>query len=265
MTERLACSVRQNRSKFSKFLTGWVSDSDNERVPRDSTWLSRTYFGNRMNSTPHYVLFSRTREQSSTESPQGSSWYFRLEASTGESFEACDTEVGLSKERLELLATVRGLEALDQPSSVTLVTSSRQISRAVRQGLEYWRVRNWMWERFGEKVPMKNGDLWARIDRALQIHDVRCRTFRIDRPHAEHGGRWNDLAAVDPGRRRGMGSRELDDRSRLHARDGNRGHGSRRFRPVATMARWAATSMRNVADGLQRLASENSPKPHPMM
>lgn len=219
----------------------------------------------RMNSTPHFVLFSRTREQSSTEKSQGSSWCFRLEASTGESFEAFDTEAGLSHERLELLATVRGLEALEQPSSVTLVTSSRQISRAVRQGLEYWRVRNWMWERFGEKVPMKNGDLWARIDRALQIHDVRCRTYRIDRPHGRHRGPLNNLASSDRGRRRGMGARELDD-SLLDARNATRhDHRTRRFRPVATMARWAATSMRNVADGLQRLAAESSPNPHPMM
>ena len=50
--------------------------------------------------------------------------------------------------------------------------------------MDYWRERNWMWERFGEKVPMRDADLWKRIDNAIQIHDVRCRTHRIDGPQS---------------------------------------------------------------------------------
>lgn len=138
-----------------------------------------------MKSTPQFVLFSRTVEQASENGLHGGSWYFRLESRDDDfSLEANDFEHGASRERLELLAVVRGLEALDQPSAVTLVTASRQVSRAVRQGLEYWRSRDWKWERFGEKVPMKNGDLWKRIDAALQIHDVRCRTHRFDSGHS---------------------------------------------------------------------------------
>ena len=161
-----------------------VEFSDNESIPRDSTWR-RLALIRRIMNTPQFVLFSRTVEQASENGLHGGSWYFRLESRDGDSsLEAKDFEQGASQERLELLAVVRGLEALDQPSAVTLVTSSRQVSRAVRQGLEYWRSRDWKWERFGQKVPMKNGDLWKRIDAALQIHDVRCRTCRFDSGHA---------------------------------------------------------------------------------
>ncbi len=86
----------------------------------------------------------------------------------------------MSPERLELLAVVRGLEALEQPSKVTLVTTSRVVRRGLRFGLELWRENQWHWERFGRMAPIKNADLWQRVDRALHIHDVSCRTLRFD-------------------------------------------------------------------------------------
>lgn len=197
--------------------------------------------GERMKSTPHFVLFSRTREQSSEHDLHGGSWYFRLESTSGDRFEASDVESHVTRERLELLAVVRGLEALEQPSSVTLVTSSKQISRAIRQGLEYWRVRHWKWERFGEKVPMNNGDLWQRIDGALQIHNVRCRTYRLDGPHSHHAPAGSKAGKVVKRRQR---------RTALP------------FRPMVAATRWTANSMHKFADGIQRLLPDNSANPH---
>lgn len=201
----------------------------------------RHKFGERMKSTPHFVLFSRTRGQSSEHDLHGGSWYFRLESTSGDRFEASDVESQVTRERLELLAVVRGLEALEQPSSVTLVTSNKQISRAVRQGLEYWRARNWKWERFGEKVPMKNHDLWQRIDGAMQIHDVRCRTYRVDGPHSHH-------APVAPKMRDGVKRKQRQP--------------VLPFRPMVAVTRWTANSMHRMADGIQRLLPDSSPNPH---
>jgi ribonuclease HI len=201
-----------------------------------------------MKSTPDFVLFSRTGEQLEQEN-QGGSWYFRLESAKGDDcLEASDVESDFSHERLELLAVVRGLEALEQPSSVTLVTSSQQVSRAVRQGLEYWRNRDWKWERFGEKVPMKNGDLWKRIDQAMQIHDIRCRTHRVDRAHIGQATmRPTHLAE------RKCSVKRKQRRPMLP------------FRPAVTVARWTARSMHSIADALQRVLPDNSPNPHPTM
>jgi ribonuclease HI len=106
-----------------------------------------------------------------------------LESVDGSSkLEATDEEAEVDAERLELLAVVRGLEALDQPSQVTLVTRSRNVTRGLRFGIERWRENNWQWECFGKMAPVKDSDLWQRVDQALQFHQVRCRTWRFDPP-----------------------------------------------------------------------------------
>ncbi|MDG2381927.1 MAG: hypothetical protein P8N76_09650 [Pirellulaceae bacterium] len=132
---------------------------------------------------PHFLLFSEAQE--ATDSPSEGRWHFLLESLQGETVvEAADDEPGMQGERLELLAVIRGLEALEQPSRVTLVTSSRQVSRGFRFGISEWRNNNWQWERYGRRVPVKNSDLWKRIDQALKFHRVECRTWRIDSAHA---------------------------------------------------------------------------------
>ena len=237
--------LNKNDSKLSKSLTESAKFSDMERVPRDSTWKVSQKIGERMKSTPHFVLFSRTGEQPER-GIHGSSWYFRLQSSNGENeLEASDEELGVSPERLELLAVVRGLEALEQPSSVTLVTSSKQVSRAVRQGLEYWRARGWKWERFGQKVPMKNGDLWQRIDRAMQIHDIRCRTYRVDKAHACHTPHSSARYRSDVKQRKRRSQTA--------------------FRPIVAAARVTASGMHRIADALQRLLPDTPPNPHPSL
>ena len=128
-------------------------------------------------SPPHILLFS---EADSSQRSTGR-WHFLLESMQGETLvEASDDEPGVHGERLELLAVVRGLEALDQPSRVTLVTSSRQVSRGLRSGLDEWRGNHWQWERDGRRVPIKNHDLWQRIDWAMKFHEVQCRSWRLD-------------------------------------------------------------------------------------
>ncbi len=128
---------------------------------------------------PHYLLFS----ESCRKSQQGQ-WRFVLQLIDGtEQFEAADAEPDARGERLELLAVVRGLEALAQPSRVTLVTPSRYVNRGLNYGLAEWRVNGWRWEHYGEMVPVKNRDLWQRVDSALRFHQLDCRTWRFDPPH----------------------------------------------------------------------------------
>ncbi len=108
-------------------------------------------------------------------------WRFVLQnVETHRRFCATDTEPTECSERLELLAVVRGLEALDGPARVTLVTKSRYVSRGLKSGLEEWRANRWCWERFGRMVPVRDRDLWQRVDRALQYHLVDCQTWHFD-------------------------------------------------------------------------------------
>lgn len=137
---------------------------------------------------PHYLLYSESAHDSSTravgDGVECGRWRFVLKEVEGtEQIEVADEEPGLLPDRLELLAVVRGLEALPGPSRVTLITNSRYVNRGIRFGLAEWRENGWQWEHFGEMSTVTNADLWQRLDSALHIHCVQCRSLRFDRPH----------------------------------------------------------------------------------
>ncbi len=142
---------------------------------------------------PHFILYSKTTPPHEEFSPLAGSaaqsgsagmWHFTLKRQDGSSeLTASAEEAGASGERLELLSVVRALEALDQPSRITLVTASGYVRRGLRFGLDAWREHGWQWERFGAMAPVKNRDLWQRVDQALRFHEVTCRPWRWDPPH----------------------------------------------------------------------------------
>jgi ribonuclease HI len=114
-------------------------------------------------------------------------WHFSLESLDGsKKVMATDDESDQSSSRLELLAVIRGLEALDQPSRVTLMTTSAYVRRGIRFGVHEWRNSDWRWERFGLMVPITNADLWQRLERAMQFHEVKCRGWRLPRVDNGH-------------------------------------------------------------------------------
>jgi len=127
---------------------------------------------------PHFLLFSDSDSQAKdSRLDDRGHWRFVLEAADGSAkLEATDEEP-MSMNRLQLLGVVRGLEALDQPSRVTLITPSQYVARGIRFGIEQWRDNNWHWERFGQMRPVKNRDLWQRVDQAMSYHRVECRSW----------------------------------------------------------------------------------------
>jgi ribonuclease HI len=130
---------------------------------------------------PHFLLTAQCAGRR-----QAGDWRFVLETADGRrQLEVEDAEPAVGGDRLELLAVVRGLEAIDQPANVTLLTGSHYIKRGLSYGLDDWRSNNWQWERHGEMVPVKNSDLWQRLDRALQIHRVDCKLLRFDQAHSK--------------------------------------------------------------------------------
>ena len=130
-------------------------------------------------TTPHYLVFLRSGQ----EGIHGR-WEFALCRSDGaESIEASDVEPKASPSRLDLLALVRALESLDQPSRVTFIGVRPDIERGIRYGLPEWRSNGWQWEWFGKMVPVRNCDLWQRVDRAMQFHQIDCRRRHIDVPN----------------------------------------------------------------------------------
>lgn len=127
---------------------------------------------------PHYLLFCDGNVSANGESAgsQRGRWRFVLEdLVSGERIEATDQEIGCAPDRSALVAVLRGLEALEQPSRVTLVTTSRYVTRGLQYGLTEWRDNDYSWEHFGAVQPIRNADIWKRIDRALAYHQVQCR------------------------------------------------------------------------------------------
>ena len=122
---------------------------------------------------PHFLLYADVGQMAEYDQR---GWRFVLHAQDGaERLEASDVEENMARSRLELLSVIRGLEALDQPSHVTLVTSSRYVGSGLHHGLEQWRQTDYQWDEFGVMTPIKNEDLWRRLDRALRYHEVDCR------------------------------------------------------------------------------------------
>lgn len=152
----------------------------------------------------HYLLHAETY-RSGRGAPR---WKFALQSvGNGERISAADSESTTCRSRLELLAVVRGLEALDRPSRVTLLTRSRYVSRGIRRQLGQWREHHWRWERFGTMTPIRDCDLWRRIDRALDFHSIECCVWQADEvparkssyDHSQAG--WSIAAALGKLRR----------------------------------------------------------------
>jgi ribonuclease HI len=142
---------------------------------------------------PHYLLFT----DSVGRSCQARGWRFVLQPTgEGERIVAADVEQGADDMRLDLLAVVRGLEALEQPSHVTLLAANRFVRRGIRHGLCQWRDHDWRWERFGKLVPIRDQDLWQRVDRALGIHQVECLVWHASE-HEIRTGRFSGGSLID--------------------------------------------------------------------
>ena len=137
-----------------------------------------------MSSTaPHYLLFTEAKNNS-VDRKLGGYWRFVLERiGTTQRTQESDEEPGIWGERLQLLAAVRGLESLDHPARITMVTRSKYVGRGIRRQLTQWRQNDWHWERFGQMALIKNHDLWQRVDQAMQIHQINCRVWQFDPPH----------------------------------------------------------------------------------
>ena len=140
--------------------------------------------------TPHYVLMAQA---SRTEG--FGDWRFVLRPTDGsntKTIEIADVEPDIWGERLDLLTVIRALESLDQPSRVTLIGCSRYVRQGIQFGLAEWRDNQWRWELFGQMVPVRDADLWQRMDQILEFHQVECGQRRFDARHASLTGPHGD-------------------------------------------------------------------------
>jgi ribonuclease HI len=88
--------------------------------------------------------------------------------------------------RMELMAAIMGLEALTRGCAVDLHTDSQYLRNGITAWIHGWKRNGW---RTADRKPVKNEDLWRRLDAALERHDV---TFHWVRGHA--GNELNEEA-----------------------------------------------------------------------
>ena len=82
--------------------------------------------------------------------------------------------------RMELMAAIAALEALKHPSRVALTTDSTYVRDGITRWIHDWKRRNW---KTAAKKPVKNVDLWQRLEAALAPHQV---TWHWVRGHTGH-------------------------------------------------------------------------------
>ncbi|WP_298609624.1 ribonuclease HI [uncultured Thiothrix sp.] len=85
--------------------------------------------------------------------------------------------------QMELMAAIRGLEALKQPCEVTLTTDSKYVLQGMTEWLAGWKRKGWK-NASGQAV--KNQDLWQRLERAAQPHKIKWNWVRGHTGHPEN-------------------------------------------------------------------------------
>ena len=85
--------------------------------------------------------------------------------------------------RMELLAAISALEALTRPSEVTIVTDSAYGKNGVTEWIHAWKRKNW---RTAGGSPVKNVELWQRLEAAAAPHQVTWRWIKGHAGHAEN-------------------------------------------------------------------------------
>jgi len=81
----------------------------------------------------------------------------------------CGAEADTTNNRMELMAAIIGLESLTRPCSVVLYTDSKYVLEGITSWMPSWKSRGW---KTAAKKPVKNVDLWQRLDAATDRHDI---------------------------------------------------------------------------------------------
>ena len=104
-------------------------------------------------------------------------------------------EVQTTNNRMELMAAIQGIEAVKRPARLRLVTDSVYVKDGITKWIHGWKRNGW---KTAAKKPVKNEDLWRRLDAALADHDVEWSWVKGHAGHPENE-RADELA------RRGIG------------------------------------------------------------
>ena len=85
--------------------------------------------------------------------------------------------------RMEMMAVIEGLRALTRGCRVVVMTDSQYVQKGISEWIHGWKKKNWI---TAAKTPVKNADLWKRLDAVVQQHDIEWRWVKGHAGHPEN-------------------------------------------------------------------------------
>ena len=85
--------------------------------------------------------------------------------------------------RMEMMAAIMALESLKRPVKAVLSTDSSYLKNGITKWLPGWKAKNW---RTADNKPVKNVDLWQRLEKAIERHEVKWKWVKGHAGHAEN-------------------------------------------------------------------------------
>ena len=101
----------------------------------------------------------------------------------GQEKEMSGAEPQTTNNRMELFAAIAGLEALKRPARVRIHTDSMYLKDGITKWIHAWKKKGW---KTADKKPVKNVDLWQRLEAAIERHDVSWHWVRGHSGHVEN-------------------------------------------------------------------------------
>jgi ribonuclease HI len=103
--------------------------------------------------------------------------------SAGREKEMCGGEAQTTNNRMELSAVIEGLMSLEQRSRVRVYTDSQYVQKGISEWIHNWKRRGWL---TADKKPVKNVDLWQKLDKIAREHDVQWHWVKGHAGHPEN-------------------------------------------------------------------------------
>jgi ribonuclease HI len=109
--------------------------------------------------------------------------------------EKSGAEPETTNNRMELTAVVEGLLALKQPSSVELLTDSVYVGKGLSEWMPKWKANGWRRKEKDRWAPVKNEDLWRKLDELAALHRIKYTRVAGHSGHTEND-RCDELAVA---------------------------------------------------------------------
>jgi ribonuclease HI len=108
----------------------------------------------------------------------------------GHSKELSGSDPQTTNNRMEMTAVIAGLETLTQPCRILVEIDSEYVKNGITKWIHNWKKRGW---KTTAKQPVKNGDLWRKLDQTIARHEIEWRWVK---GHADHddNNRCDELA-----------------------------------------------------------------------